>query len=213
MVILYNMYLLNVFSRQSGQKKRRLKEYGLNSVAGASVGGAISSLLSAKNPSNIPKSIVSGIVAGGSVGAYQTYRGRKKQSKGGLIKKYTSNKIFSNDKLTEFSLKSKIGGGIENIKNNPVESAAALAGGLLAVRYGKAGIKTALRASTRLKTNKGFTGGLGKSINISNTPVAKIKQRKAVALGSAFIKGSGNKARKDIRGVKSVIKYIKTGKT
>lgn len=86
------MYL---FNRSTGQKKRRYKEYALNTAAGASLGGAISSLIAAKNPSSIPKSIVRGLVAGGSLGAYKTYRTRKSRAKEtNALKKYVNNKLY-----------------------------------------------------------------------------------------------------------------------
>lgn len=86
------MYL---FNRSTGQKKRRLKEYALNTTAGASVGGAIGSLLAAKNPLSIPKNIVRGLALGGTAGAYKTYRDRKGRAKEtNVIKKYVNNKLY-----------------------------------------------------------------------------------------------------------------------
>lgn len=229
------MYLIN-FNRSTGQKKRRLKEYALNTTAGASLGGAIGSLLSAKNPSSIPKNIVKGLVAGGTAGAYKTYRTRKNRTKEtNPIKKYINNKLYSdNNTLNEFRLLDNIPGRsdkgkkrkgikglIQTAKENPIETLALTAGGLLAARYGVAGIKTALRASKRLKADKylGNSGKvintretLGKAINLEKIPKSKIKQKQAIALGSAFLKGSGSKARKDIKKVKNVVNYLKTGK-
>jgi hypothetical protein len=247
------MYLLSSFSKRSiGQKKRRTKEYALNTVAGASVGGAIGSLLAARNPSNIPKNIVRGLVAGSAGGAYKTYRTRKNRRKeNNPLKKYINNKLYSNNNLAEFRLldnlpgrsdkgkkRKGVSGLIQNIKENPVEALAITTGGILAARYGAAGIKTTLRASKKLKSDKYInkaksltTEGinkaknskvsgqqlntretLGKAINISDIPKSKVKQKKVVALASAFLKGSGSKARKDIRTVKKTINYLKTGK-
>lgn len=232
------MYLLNTFNRNTGQKKRRLKEYVLNSTAGASVGGAIGSILAARNPSNIPKNIVRGLVLGGTAGAYRTYRSRKNRNKeSNPVKKYINNKLYSNNNnnLSEFRLldslpgrsdkgkkRKGIKGVIQTVKENPVEALALTTGGILAARYGTAGIKTALRASKRLKADKyiGNSGKvlntretLGKAINISEIPKSKIKAKKATAIASAFLKGSGSKARKDIRTVKKTVNYLKTGKT
>ena len=89
------MYLLNRFSKSTGQKKRRLKEYALNTTAGASLGGAIGSVLASRNPSSIPKNIVRGLVTGSVIGAYKTYRTRKNRAKeSSSIKKYINSKLY-----------------------------------------------------------------------------------------------------------------------
>lgn len=108
-----------------------------------------------------------------------------------------------------------IKGLIQTAKENPVETAALVTGGILAARYGSAGIKTALRARGRMKDKYRILDShktLGMRIKISNVPKSKIRQKQAIALGSAFLKGSGNKARKDIKNVKKTINYIKIGK-
>lgn len=133
---------------------------------------------------------------------------------------YLLNNNLSNfkllDKLPGRSDKGKkrkgIKGLIQTAKDNPVEAIALSTGALLAARYGKAGIKTALRTSKRIGKNNAVKNSLGKAINISKIPESKIKARKATAIASAFLKGSGSKARKDIRNVKKAVNYLKTGK-
>lgn len=128
------------------------------------------------------------------------------------------------DKLPGRSDKGKKRKLINTIKENPVEAVALGVGGLLALKYGRRGLKTAIRANKRIngKSNLEYIGNsgrifkrgetLGRSIPLRTVPKNKIKKDKFIKLASAFLKGSGNAARKDYRKVKNVLNYAKTGK-
>lgn len=61
--------------RSAGQKKRRTREYALNSLTGGSVLGAIEGIRAKGNPRNIRNAALLGTLGG----AYLTYRNNKKK--------------------------------------------------------------------------------------------------------------------------------------